>query len=83
MVSMQPYRQNQSNAANTPNYAQFLHMPYELNNLFLASYSSSWKSAFDDDFTLIYDADPFVIDSFIYCKKNNWMSDYSLPRLDA
>lgn len=83
MVAVHPYDSNQSNAANTSSFADFVYMPNLLNSIMLAQYSMSWNSYWDTNANMIYDFDPFVVDCQIDCKLHSWMSDYSLPRLDA
>lgn len=78
-----------NNAANMPNYLAYIHRPDELNQIMLTNYvtryndfDSSDTSSYLND-TLLYDGDPFIIDSFISADLVSTMSDYSLPRLDA
>ena len=68
-----------SNVPNVPRFYYYLHDPSELNQIMLVNYI--YTAQIDE--TKSYDGDPFVVDSFIYCKKVSTMSDYSLPRLDA
>lgn len=74
------YAPTQVDAANTENYLEYLHDPSELNQIMLVNYYTSVPMA---DESKTYDGDPFVVDSFIKCRKISSMSDYSLPRLDA
>lgn len=80
---------NQANALQLPNganqnqYLSFVYWPTAINSIMLVPYVNNWSETFDQNNALVYDADPFIIDSFIYSKKISWMSDYSLPRLDA
>lgn len=78
-----------NNAANTPNYLSYIHRPDELDQIMLTNYVTRYNdfdstdtSSYLDD-TLLYDGDPFIIDSFISADLVSTMSDYSLPRLDA
>lgn len=73
------------NQPNTPSYPQFINLPTDANQLFLAQYPSSWSSAYEGnlDWAKIYDNDPFVINSHIDAVLVSTMSDYSLPRLDS
>lgn len=69
--------------ANLSTFNMFINYPTMLNQLFLAQYANTWSESYERNFSLMYANDPFVIDSRITCKLNSWMSDYSLPRLDA
>lgn len=83
MIGVHPFDSNQSNVANTSSFADFIYKPDVLNSIMLAQYSMTWNSAWDTNASMIYDLDPFVVDCQIDCKLHSWMSDYSLPRLDA
>ena len=74
------YAPTSVNTANTDNYLQYCYVPQSLNQVMLVNYVDSVPTG---DETKCYDGDPFVIDSYIYCKKVSTMSDYSLPKLDA
>lgn len=83
MLHMNAYRTNQVNLANTSSFADFVYLPFDLNSIFLVNYPTSWSNEWTTNPQQMYDYDPFVVDSYISCKKMSWMSDYSLPRLDA
>lgn len=83
MVAVHPFLSNQSNGANTSSFADFVYLPNVLNSIMLAQYSLTWNTAWETNASMIYDLDPFVVDCQIDCKLHSWMSDYSLPRLDA
>lgn len=83
-MSIIPYRGVGSNSPNTNQYVNFLALPTDLNQVMLGVYSSSWVTAFTQNGGVaIYNNDPFVVSMQIDCKLTSWMSDYSLPRLDA
>lgn len=71
------------NRANEETYKYFMNLPFDANQIFLAQYPNQWSVEFSENWTKIYDFDPFVIDGFIDAKLSSVMSDYSLPRLDA
>lgn len=83
MLHSNANRMQLPNGANKNQYLSFVYWPTDLGSIMLVPYESGWSDAFDENNALIYDRDPFVIDSYIYSKKISWMSDYSLPRLDA
>lgn len=83
MLGFRPYRTGQVNSANTSSYMDFIYRPTDLNQLFLLGYKLDWDVAWNTSANRIYDNDPFIVDSYVSAKLNSWMSDYSLPRLDA
>lgn len=83
MVSSYPYVSQLPDSANTSSFADYLYMPNILNQLMLAQYKMDWQSAWTSNACMVYDLDPFVVDLNVDCKLHSWMSDYSLPRLDA
>lgn len=83
MLGFRPYRTGQLNSANTSSYIDFIYRPTDLNQLFLLGYKLDWDVAWNTSANRIYDNDPFIVDSYVSAKLNSWMSDYSLPRLDA
>lgn len=83
MLDFSAFRIPQANVPNQDQFANYLYMPTDLNDIMLVRYNPTWSAAYDEDNSAIYDNDPFVVDSYISSKKISWMSDYSLPRLDA
>lgn len=83
MLEFSPFRIPQPNVPNQDQFANYLYLPTDLNDIMLVGYNPVWSEAYDTDNSAIYDNDPFVVDSYISSKKISWMSDYSLPRLDA
>lgn len=83
MLDFSAFRIPQANVPNQDQFANYLYMPTDLNDIMLVRYNPIWSEAYDEDNSAIYDNDPFVVDSYISSKKISWMSDYSLPRLDA
>lgn len=83
MISSYPYLSGQADAANTESFADFLYMPDTLNQIMLAQYVTNWNQAWEINCSAMYDFDPFVVDCNIDAKLYSWMSDFSLPRLDA
>lgn len=83
MVTAFPWVSFQGDLANTSSYVDYLYKPDMLNQLFLVQYTGAWSAAYETVPASIYDFDPFVVNMSIGAKLSSWMSDYSLPRLDA
>ena len=74
-----------SPGADYDSYFDYVHSPSELNQIMLVHYvdTAVKPAGSGQNESIVYNGDPFVVDSFIHAKKVSTMSDYSLPRLDA
>lgn len=85
MPSIVAYRSSiAANPVNSSSFQEYIYLPTDLNQIMLGQYQSTWSTAFSTNSGVaIYNNDPFVVDMHIDAKLTSWMSDYSLPRLDA
>lgn len=83
MTAKSPYAVDDQTSVSQDTYSNFVGKVIDINNIMLQAYNNQWSDDFEENPALVYYSDPFVIDSFISCKKVSTMSDYSLPRLDA